>query len=288
MKLSSRLGAPFLLFLLLSSAILLWSCAAASNEKEQTIDQQLEKLAASHGILLFFKGDPSRFFHPSWQKEPVNAKAEALTDNEKKMMLEPLQKALSLYPKSFVKSHIGSIVLLKSLSLYGSSYAGTYTVFKTPGYNLLYLTRGSVTDKDFASFFIDSFHHELSSVLMEMHPFPEKEWRVVNGESFKYRYEHEDSPGLSALKDDVSTGFSIQMVANGFLSEYAMSSLEEDVNVFVAVALKDPQWMSELAVEHIKIKQKLNLMMRFYVGIDKAFAQSEPYKFYRAKGLLDL
>jgi hypothetical protein len=271
------------------TALSLCACATGPNDHEEQLNKQLEDLAANHGIFVFFKGDPLRFFHPSWKNPPVSVRAEALSHHDKKFVITALKKALSIYPPSFVSKHIGAIVLLKKFSLYGYGYGGTYTVFKTPGYNLLYLSKGKVSDEDFVNQFIDSFHHEFSSVLMQMHNFPEKEWRAVNGKSFKYNYEGEESPGFKALQnDDISSEFSIHMVRHGFLSEYAMSGIEEDFNVFAAVALKDPEWMSELAVDHPKIHQKLQLMLNFYLKIDKGFAKSEPFKFYQAKGLLKL
>lgn len=266
----------FIIFSLVLTPVL--GCAA--QDKGLSLKQAFDELSQVYKIQVIHKYTPD-VFHEAWRKPPIQAIGTEPSDSEKKIFLESLKVALAAYPKEVLQEHLLGIVILKKLLLYNTLYGGTYAYFDEPGWNVIYLSRGLISDTDLPEFLIDSFHHEFSSILMRSHHFPETEWKKVNETSFKYAYEE----SVKALQDHVQNSSDENLFPQGFLSQYAMSNLEEDFNVFSGVALTYPEWMIELVQKHERLKQKLLIWLGFYLSIDRGFSQTKAFKLYKEKNL---
>lgn len=225
-----------------------------------------------------------------WLEKPINAKVELLNlkNNEELLKIQKaLEDALSAYPLSLLKKNLRSIGIANKLFFYDTPYGATYT--KTLPKNSLYLSVDTENNMDIYHYVLDSFHHEFSSILMIKYPFPEQTWRQSNPSDFVYRYEHEKNPGLEAIKNnmsDTSTPNSENLHSKGFLSEYSMTSVQEDVNVFSGVIFIYPEWMLSLSKKNPPIKKKLKIWLQYYLSIDSTFIKTKLFKYFKDNGLI--
>lgn len=178
------------------------------------------------------------------------------------LALRALDTALDAYPDAFLTSSAPDILLTGDLTLLGFDIGGTV---QPPSWVLLatdYVRPG------LTAYVQQSFHHEFSSVLIKNTPFPEQEWAALLPQGFAWPTT--DAQRLAATQDyaDDLNGF----YQRGFVSDYGVSSLENDINTYAEHLMHDPQGLAELAQNHPMIRAKTLLIRGYYIGLHPEFA----------------
>jgi hypothetical protein len=246
--------------------------------------QALEK---RYGIIIYFR-QLEKAVPEYWLKPPTSFKYKPLAEADLDFFYLPIQAALAQYPDSMIKNNLRAIGLAHTLSFFNTEYGATYSETQ-PKRNSIYLAKTEQLDKaDAFDYLLDSVHHEFSSILLKKYNFPEQAWRDANPSGFKYLYEDKQNPGLEALQrsDVYLTGK--EHYERGFLSEYALASLEEDFNVYSGEIFTHPEAILKKAKIYPRIAKKVRIWLGFYISIDIKFMQMPLFKQYAKAGLRPL
>lgn len=173
-----------------------------------------------------------------------------------------MTKALSLYPVEMLNQELEQVYVVGGLTFKDVRAGGTYARQKV--YSVL---ARNYSDQSF----LRIFHAEFSSVLFHKYrgQFPEGDWTALKPADFEYR-----KGGSKALAaGQVGRHYDEELLAEGFLHEYAKASIEEDFNSYAArLLIADPK-LWEAIKTHERVKQKAHLAMDFYHSINPAFTR---------------
>lgn len=222
------------------------------------------------------------FVHPSWFNDPISFEFKELEDIDRiRNAEEAIYQAFSQYPSQVLIKHIGVVALLKEIKAYGEKYGATYVFFKGyPNSSGIYIAlEDHVPNEELSDYIIDSLHHEFSSIIMKSDKFPDEQWRSLNLKSFKYKHDNRLG-GVDALK---SREFGAQndkkiLYLQGFLSQYAMTNVEEDFNVYSGMIMTHPYEVKNLIIEYPIVRKKVKLWLDFYKSIDQEFKDTTVFQ----------
>lgn len=208
----------------------------------------------------------SAIFPESWRKAPVLASGEVLPGDQIKRAQLILERALKKYPLQVLKADLKAVYVLAELRYSGVITSGTNSL------SSVYLKIGDVK-KGFTDAHIEGvFHAEFSSILLRNHApdLDQNAWDAVNPPGFKYL-----GNGVDAVKQKVAgTALRDELHEQGFLVEYAQSTLENDLNGFAKMLFNGEAGLWEVAARFPKIRHKLDLTLAFYQKIDASFTEA--------------
>jgi hypothetical protein len=211
------------------------------------------------GVRVLFEQDNTTF-----PKHWEGMHAEALEAGPRAKAKGVLETALKKYPAEVLERDLKRIYIFNKISYQGLPYGGTYD--HTTG--TVYLL-----DVPWAPGFVEeSFHHELSSVLLIKHPpkYFTGRWSVLSDYS-KFMY---DNGGIDALKNGkASTRYDRKMMEKGFLNEYSQASPEEDFNCVSEGLFCGGKRFWSFVDEYPKVKEKVQMAIKFYGSLDKRFTE---------------
>lgn len=216
-------------------------------------------LEARYGVSFVSKVD-EHFMPESWRKPPIQGSVRRIEPAELQRFSKALATALSKYPAAVIRDNLRRICLARSMEFYGQPYGGTVDN------DSVYLCSDG-EDQGYDDAYLESaFHHELSSLLMRRHGFPEERWRACNPDGF--RYASKENGGVRAIAEGrASREGSRDFYEQGLLSEYSRAELEEDVNMFYEQLMMDPGKLDRLASSYERIRRKLAICRQFYASI---------------------
>ncbi|MEQ1751626.1 MAG: hypothetical protein ABL974_19555 [Prosthecobacter sp.] len=198
----------------------------------------------------------AEIFPESWRGGKVAAGAEALPEGRREEALRVIDVALAKYPTEVLKEHLHTLYLLGELRYRGVVTSGTNS--RTG----VYVKIGPV-EKGFTARHNEGvFHAEFSSILIRNRSqFMDHEaWKAANPTGFSYL-----GDGVDAVKQGKArTKADSTLNAQGFLSQYSQSTLENDFNGYAARLWTGDAALWQLAKEHPPIQRKLKLVLRFY------------------------
>lgn len=214
----------------------------------------------------------AEIFPESWRDGKVAASAESLPDDRREAALRVMDAALAKYPAEVLGGHLRTLYLLGELRYRGVITSGTNS--RTD----VYVKIGPV-EKGFTARHNEGvFHAEFSSILIRNQPqfLDRKAWKAANPPGFTYL-----GDGVDAVKQGKArTKADSTLNAQGFLSQYSQSTLENDFNGFAARLWTGDASLWLLAKEHPPIQRKLALVLRFYQQLhptlDEAFFRKLP------------
>ena len=198
-----------------------------------------------NGVAVIFSYSTS-IFPVSWQAPPINAKGKPLTASEIPRCKTVMIKALEKYPAGALKNE-----LTDNLYLTNDGAA--------KGYTSLYLEQ--------------TFHHEYSSILYRNHPtyLNETAWKNANIDSFDY---NDPENGVGAIRNNESSqDLDQELCKKGFLTQYSLSGLENDINTFAQNMFSPSPGFWEIVDRFPRINKKLQLLIAFYNKIDPLFTE---------------
>jgi hypothetical protein len=209
-------------------------------------------------------------FPESWRGGKVTASAEALPDDRREEALHVMEAALAKYPAEVLSEHLRTLYLLGKLRYRGVITSGTNSR------TAVYVKIGPV-EKGFTARHNEGvFHAEFSSILIRNRPhfLDQEAWKAANPPGFTYL-----GDGVDAVKQGKArTKADSSLNAQGFLSQYSQSTLENDFNGYAARLWTGDAALWQLAKEHPLIQRKLTLVLRFYqqfhAKLDEAFFRS--------------
>ncbi len=175
------------------------------------------------------------------------------------LALQGLKRALGVYPRELIQKYINSIHLVGNLTVQGGGAAGSFSVSR----RAIYLRADDQTDIYGEQFYAETFHHEFSSLLVYLGDFPVVDWEKVNPQGFSYQYDWQGYRKTQSLENNYKED---ELYTAGFLSQYAMTRFDDDVNVYAEKLFEHTSQLKALAEQHPAIKTKACLLMQFYAN----------------------
>ncbi len=226
------------------------------------VEATIHEMGLKYGIQIRYDAT-EKAIPELWRIPPSNATAEPILRVNLCRHIHTLSLELKKYPPAILKRDLSTIYLLNTLSFYGVQYGGTSLN------GSIYLTGGSKSEGYTDAYFATLLHHEMSSIFFSAYPFPTEDWSSINPENFHYA--ESDRQVLEAISKGDERSNAERLFREGFLSEYGLSTIENDFNLFAEMAFTHPQELKRLAEKHPKIRQKAELLKKFYTGISKDF-----------------
>jgi hypothetical protein len=156
-----------------------------------------------------------------------------------------------------IRSHLEEIYLLRWLEWRGKRAGGTNVG------NSIYIANDDYRQ----GYVLELLHSEFSSRLFHRYPFPEEQWKRINGEDFEYYGSGWDMLGQADLMKGGP-----ELWAEGFVVKYGKSSMINDFNMIVRGLFVDMHdRFDELCRSYPKIRAKRQLAVEFYRSIDPGF-----------------
>jgi hypothetical protein len=206
-------------------------------------------------------------FPSSWQVAPINARAENMPRSEIFRARLVIADALNKYPLSLLKQELTGVYFVRTIRFYDVAYGGTNSE------NSVYISNDGVKMGYTANYIEQTFHHEFSSILLRNHSnfLDTAEWKKANNAGFDYN-DPENGVG-SIRKNQSSQDLDTVLTQQGFLTQYSLSSLENDINT-VAQNIFCPSpdfWL--ITEKYPRIKRKVKLLIAFYNRINPVFTE---------------
>ncbi|MCH8978142.1 MAG: hypothetical protein IH945_02730 [Armatimonadetes bacterium] len=216
-------------------------------------------------------GIPIRFdvtdamFPPSWHGGKVRATAVGVDEAEVDRSLQLVDTAMAKYPAGLLRENLEAVFFVKEMRFYGLKYGGTNSR------DTVYIANRGVRQGFTDRYVLSTFHHELSSILLRNHAskFDAEAWRSANRDGFRYR-----SSGMESLKDGTAdTKYDHRFHVDGFLNQYATSSLEEDFNTFAEALFIGDRRFWEIVDRFPRVERKADAILAFYGALDPGFTE---------------
>ena len=215
-------------------------------------------------IIIYFSINKNTF-PKSWKTKKINAKGVSLSKKEYQITKRTIKKALAKYPLSVIKNNLKAIYVLKKIEFYGQQYGGTNST------DTVYLTNNGIA-RNYSEHYIEqTFHHEFSSILLRNYPhyFDKEKWINTNIKGFKY-----GKGGVNALKKKIANQkFNRRINKKGLLTQYSISSLENDFNNFAQNIFLPSKNFKSILRKYKRLRQKRDIILRFYQRIDNQFTK---------------
>lgn len=206
-------------------------------------------------------------FPESWRMAPISAWGDSIASSEIPRSQEIIARALKKYPVAVLHKELASVYFLRSMKFYDVSYGGTNST------DAVYITNNGIAAGYTENYLEQTFHHEFSSILFRNHTnlLDTTEWKKNNNEGFDY---NDPENGVGSIRNNQSSqNIDTELCKQGFLTQYAMSSMENDINTF-AQNIFCPSKEFRLAVEkYPHIKNKMLLLINFYHQINPEFTE---------------
>lgn len=216
------------------------------------LQKSIAQIEQRYGVVIHSRFKNS-FYPESWQNKPIYGKGLQATEENVIRLLPVIENFLKSYPKSIINQNLKNIYIVKDLEFYGKSFGGTWHG------DSIYINCNSKVQGYTKLYWKGVLHHEFSSLLMTNHEFfPKKQWLSLLPNGFHYL----GSSRAALGKRNVSQA-NESLYRQGFLSKYAMSSLENDFNVFVEWGTTRQKELAK-ALKNPIIEKKFQLVKEFY------------------------
>ncbi len=212
-------------------------------------------------------------FPPSWQVEPISADAESIDPAEISRSIQVTVKAINKYPENVLKQNLRSVFWVRKMSFYNVGYGGTNSE------NALYLSNDGMANGFTNQYLEQTFHHEFSSILLRNYPdfLDTTAWKKANEPGFDY---NDPEDGVGAIRNNASSQELDTILAKrGLITQYAMSSLENDVNTLAQNLFCPDRGFWKIVDNYPRIHAKVKMLIDFYSKINPVFTE----QFFRAQ-----
>lgn len=206
-------------------------------------------------------------FPETWRLTPVNAEGEEIAPPEVDRSKWIMIKALGKYGVDLLEYNLKAVYFLKSMRFFNVGYGGTNSS------DALYMTNNGYSLGYTDRYIEQTFHHEFSSILFRNYSqvLDTIAWKRANDPTFDY---NDPESGVGAIRTGRSSQLPDTALAKyGFLTEYSMSSLENDINTLAQnLFLPDPGFWS-IFDKYPKIRTKTRLLILFYNKLDDLYTE---------------
>jgi hypothetical protein len=220
-----------------------------------------------NGITVSYDYSPA-IFPDTWRIKPINAQAEKIVTSEVERTKSIISRAFSKYPAELLKDNLRAVYFVKSMKFYNVGYGGTNSS------DAIYLTDGGFLHGYTDSYLEQTFHHEFSSILFRnfITFIDTIAWTKANEKDFRY---YDPDNGVGAIKKHRSSQvINLTLCNKGFLTEYAMSSIENDLNTVAQQLFLPSKNFWKIADTCPRIRMKTQLLINFYNTLNPLFTES--------------
>lgn len=174
-----------------------------------------------------------------------------------------LQKALLKYPASLIAKEIKAIYIGGPYQENGAIITGMYEK------NSVYLFYNHDAGDNSPAFLEQSFHHEISSLLIKDYGFPAFDWLELNPEGFSYVI---NPVAIDEYMNSVkSYEANDKDLAQGLVSTYGRVNAENDINTYAELVFTQPAKMKKYVEAFPAVARKFQLLKKFYLSISPEF-----------------
>lgn len=242
--------------------------AAAGNQfvvqphlENLKIQKIAKELNAQYGLVVGY-GKPSEFFVPPL--EPIDKESHIRIERAQKrhvaVALNGIASALKKYPEFLIRRNLKAVFIAKTLEINGVRGAAMFAN------QWIYVATPARDGKGSQSFEM-SLHHELSSLLFYGGEFPTIRWHLVNDAGFGYLENHAGIIKAAAPENRKNPQQAHMWHQAGFVSDYGMASMENDVNTYAELAMGTPEVLRQLSGQYPKVARKKNILVNFYTRL---------------------
>lgn len=193
---------------------------------------------------------------PTWKD--AQASSSPITNREAVRVLSIVIKELDHYPSAVLKKNLEELYLYGDLILYGAKYGGTQLDKR------LFLVSGGESLGYTEEYLKETFHHELSSILMRYNPFPKDAWVAVLPQNFIYVQDAESwLEERKIINKGVDENTDHTDLTQGFLNHYGTTSFENDVNTYAEYYFVHRDELQKWANNYPKVAEKLKIFDDF-------------------------
>ena len=234
-------------FLFLLSILLITACTPSAS-----IEDKRERLAKTHNIVIG-TGDPTTFFVPPYTRSEAKLSDGEIFPAAQSTLDESLrgvEDALKAYPTGFVSSQIDAIFIAGNMLFDGMRAGGTYR------YNWIIIASDSKAIGEYnyhAALY--GVHHELSSFIYRKSFVISRFWGDLMPENWKAKITD---------KESLADNYEPIDYENGFLNNYATTSVENDFNTYAEFVFARTDELIELAKQYPLVAKKLRLFIIAY------------------------
>lgn len=219
------------------------------------------KLRSQYGLVVRF-GDPSDFYlqplPPVTDSPGMDLSIEPAEPHAALTALQGIRRALSKYPEDLVLEYLEAVFIAGPVKNNGIQIGGTYF------HSWIYVSAIPDWDSLGVSVYEKSLHHEFSSILMDSAEFPCEKWCDANNPNFEYKKKMIDGVRASVPENFGASGNATLWFEAGFVDDYGMTGLENDVNTYAALAMTRPAVLKQLMTQYPIIKAKTEILVKFY------------------------
>lgn len=217
----------------------------------------------------------AEIFPEAWHGGKVSARAEPLLPAQAERFQKIADLALAKYPRALLKDTLANVYGLGHLEYSGVATGGTRSAS-----SIYVACKPHYTDTAVERI----IHAEYSSILFRKfsNQFDAEAWQRLNPPGFKYL-----GSGVAAVRAGKASGtMSASLNEQGFVSEYAQASLEEDFNSHAASLLMGDESYWQAVEKFPRLKAKTTLLIHFYAGLNPGFSEAS-FQEIRKKGTGD-
>lgn len=211
-------------------------------------------------------GYSTSIFPVEWQRTPISAAGEPIESNQVNRSQAVTINALKKYPEELLRLNLRFVYWLKKMSFYDVGYGGTNSN------NALYLTNDGEAMGYTNTYLEQTFHHEFSSILFRNYPslFDTMAWKTAT-ENIDY---NDPEDGVGAIRNNASSqDLDTFLCRRGVLTQYALSSLENDLNTFAQNIFSPSPGFWDIVDRFPRIREKTRLLIAFYKKINPVFSE---------------
>lgn len=234
-------------FIGLLSLLLISACTPTEN----IVDKQA-RLEKTHNLVIG-TSDPVTFFVPPYtQLNATIAEGEIFPASQGVLheSLTGVEDALAAYPAGFASSLIDAIFIAGNMFFDGMSAGGTY--------HHSWIIVASTTDPTGESNYNSALygvHHELSSFIYHKNFVIARVWGSLMPKNWQAKVTDKEALARSYQPIDYE---------NGFLNNYATTTVENDFNTYAEFVFARPDELIELAKTYPLVAKKLRLFINAY------------------------
>lgn len=220
--------------------------------------------ASQPGALVRFDAVPS-IFPPTWHRPGVDVRARPLAPARRPEARAWADAALAKYPADFLAGHVEAVHVLGGLAFRGVEAGGSNSRRRI----YVVMPEGHAA----RAYFERVVHAEISSILLRRYRsrFDQGTWLQGTIPGFRY-----GASGAAAVRHGAAGRWpTAWTLKQGFLYEYGMSSVENDVNSYAAFLFTHPERLRAYAAQHPGVAHKRASALAFYRALDPRFASLE-------------
>lgn len=238
------------------------SCLLLFSGVKSYAANALDKVSSEYGVPILYEFDYSTYFSDTLLKRNCTLELRAnnpeLRHGNIDLVSQTIAEFFARYPKELLKQNVRNIFLLSDLHCNNIPYGGTVSE------KGIYVEVFSYTDK---AWLLDALHHEFSSMLIRRNGFSLYKFSEISGRD-KYNTSIEQNClRFSNCRGNPNT----YLYERGFLNKYAMTSYENDVNIYAEYIFVREKELKLLALRYPLIDKKYKYLKDFYEKLGVKF-----------------